>query len=157
MRIDDVCESVDGTAWSQTTNTSRDPRVTNFATLLAVSNAAGDDGQNPPFHVDVAALLFGDLHGGSHLGARAFHFPTYVQMSIWRACGITLCTTPIVMGIPWLLNHPWIESTLETDAGGTFLLIESVWFDLLSLCEAFSFGGTVSGSEESGEWESQAC
>lgn len=31
-----------------------DPRVTNSATLLAVSNAAGDDGQNPPFHVDVA-------------------------------------------------------------------------------------------------------
>lgn len=50
-----------------------------------------------------------------------------------------------------------IESTLETDAGRTFLLIKSVCFDLLSLREALPPGGTVSGSEESGEWESQAC
>ncbi len=63
----------------------------------------GNSHYKPPPHIRRnAAILFSGIYGASHLSAWSFHFPTTAEMWLWRACCITMATTPILVAVFWL-------------------------------------------------------
>lgn len=140
--------------------------VTPFLELNGRIDVDEDDEDNSSLPANAAALLFSGFYGGSHLSAWAFHFATSVEMWIWRVCGIGLCTTPILLGMSWLLQ--FLERTdrvygMEDDsmlarllfipfylllkfygAARVFLLVESL----------ASFRSPANGTYDTVEWTS---
>lgn len=54
--------------------------------------------------VKIITFLFMVLYGGSHMSAWNSHFPTIVEMWIWRAGSITMVVSPFLMAIVMLFE-----------------------------------------------------
>lgn len=115
-----------------------------FQNGLSGRSDVGEDEENTSSSTASAAtLLFSGLYGGSHLAAWTFHFPTSTEMWIWRICGIGMCTTPILVGLYWLLGYYYRKGTL--DGGENYKLPSLICNHPWAILQSMFFFGQLYG------------